>query len=63
MGDTYFVGSVRKSQLQSLYLFLKQWLSNFAIPRLGNFYFYKTRARYWAAVRRLRNTVQKDPTE
>jgi hypothetical protein len=28
---------------------LNQWVSTFVIPRPGKFFFYKTRARYWAA--------------
>jgi hypothetical protein len=35
---------------------LDQWFSTFVRPRPGKFFFYKTRARYWAAARLLRNT-------
>jgi hypothetical protein len=34
-----------------------QWLSTVVRPRPGKFFLYKTRAQYWAAVRRLSNTA------
>jgi hypothetical protein len=36
---------------------LEQWFSYFVRPLPGKFLFYKTRARYRAATRRLRNTA------
>jgi hypothetical protein len=36
---------------------LHQWFSTFIRPRDGKFFFYKTRARYRAAARRLKNTA------
>jgi hypothetical protein len=36
---------------------LEQWFSTSVRPRPGKFSFYKTRARYRAAARRLRNTA------
>jgi hypothetical protein len=34
-----------------------QWFSTFVRPLFGKFFSYKTRARYWAAAQRLRNTA------
>jgi hypothetical protein len=36
---------------------LVQWFSTFMRPRSGNFFLYKTRARYRTAARQLRNTA------
>jgi hypothetical protein len=44
----------QKTKQGNLYQ-LDQWFSAFVRPRPGNFFFYKTRARYQPATRRLRN--------
>jgi hypothetical protein len=48
---------VEEIRLFPMQVTLNQWFSTFVGPRPVNSFFYKTRARYWAAARQLRNTA------
>jgi hypothetical protein len=51
---------LNRVSLNELKYVIDQWFSTFVRPRSGKFFFYKTRARYRTAARRLRNTVIED---